>query len=91
MTRDIAVYIKNRLKQRGTSLSELARNAGFSASEVQGSLFRPIFFGEQIIAEYLNILPMQFWINRYDENVRLIHLHASAKKLKPFCPKSKEK
>ena len=91
MTRDIAVYIKNRLKQRGTSFSELARNAGFSASEVQGSLYRPIFFGEQIIAEFLNIHPMQLWPNRYDENGRPLHPHASAKKLKPFCPKSKEK
>lgn len=91
MTRDIAVYIKNSLKQRGTSLSELARNAGFSASEVQGSLYRPIFFGEQIIAEFLNIHPMQLWPNRYDENGRPLHPHASAKKLKPFCPKSKEK
>ncbi len=91
MTRDTAVYIKNRLKQRGTSLSELARNAGFSASEVQGSLYRPIFFGEQIIAEFLNIHPMQLWPNRYDENGRPLHPHASAKNLKPFSPKSKEK
>lgn len=59
MTRGTAIYIKNRLKQRGTSLSELARNAGFSASEVHGSLYRPIFFGEQIITEFLNIHPIQ--------------------------------
>lgn len=91
MTKDTAVYIKNRLKKEGTSLSELARNAGFSASEVQGSLYRPIFFGEQIIAEYLNIHPMQLWPDRYDENGKPLHPHASAKNLKPFYPKSKEK
>lgn len=91
MTRGTAIYIKNRLKQRGTSLSELARNAGFSASEVQGSLYRPIFFGEQIIAEFLNIHPMQLWPNRYDKNGNPLHPHASAKNLKPFCPKCKVK
>lgn len=91
MTRDIAIYIKNQVKQKGVSLAELARNAGFSASEVQGSLYRPIFWGEQIIAKFLNTHPMNLWPSRYDKEGNPLHPYASAKHLTPFCPNCKEK
>lgn len=83
--------IKNLVKMKGASLAELARNAGFSSSEVQSSLYRPIFWGEQIIAKFLNIHPMTIWPDRYDNKGNPKHPFASAKKLKPFSPMCKEK
>ena len=74
--------IKSLVKKKGGSLAKLAKRAGFHPTEVQGALYSPIYWGEQIIAEFLNIHPMIIWPDRYD---------ASAKNLKPFCPACKEK
>lgn len=83
--------IKDLVRKNGTSLAQLAKKAGFSSSEVQGALYRPIFWGEQIIAMFLNIHPKSIWPERYDAEGNPKHPYASAKQLKPFCPNCKEK
>lgn len=83
--------IKTLVRKKGASLALLARNAGFSSSEVQGALRRPIFWGEQIIAKFLNLHPQSIWPDRYDEEGNPKHPYASAKQLKPFSPICKEK
>ena len=83
--------IKDLLKEKGETLASIARSAGFSPSEVRNALYRPIFWGEQIIAEFLNIHPMKIWPQRYDEKGNPLHPHASANHVIPFSPKSKEK
>lgn len=83
--------IKALVKKKGSSLAKLAKRAGFHPTEVQGCLYTPIFFGEQIIAKFLNIHPMKIWPERYDEKGNPLHPYASAKQLKPFSPTCKEK
>lgn len=83
--------IKNLVRKNGTSLAQLAKKAGFSNTEVQGALYRPIFWGEQIIAMFLNLHPKTLWPDRYDNKGNPKHPYASAKQLKPFSPNCKEK
>lgn len=83
--------IKKLVRKNGSSLAQLAKKAGFSCSEVQGALYRPIFWGEQIIAMFLDIHPKLIWPERYDAEGNPKHPHASAKQLKPFSPACKEK
>lgn len=83
--------IKSLVKEKGGSLAKLAKRAGFHPTEVQGALYSPIYWGEQIIAEFLNIHPMIIWPDRYDKKGNPLHPYASAKNLKPFCPACKEK
>lgn len=49
----------------------MAKRAGFHPTEVQGALYSPIYWGEQIIAEFLNIHPMIIWPDRYDKRAIL--------------------
>lgn len=71
--------IKYLLKERGASFSKLAKELGFSYTEIHGALYRPIFCGEQIIAGFLNIYPITLWPDRYGIDGKPLHPYASTK------------
>ncbi|MFV0626129.1 MAG: transcriptional regulator [Alphaproteobacteria bacterium] len=83
-------YIKYLVRSQGMTLAALAKKYGFSSSTIKTALKKPMFFGEQIIATFLNIHPMNLWPSRYDEKGNPLHPHASANNLKPFCPKNQD-
>ncbi|HAX6668406.1 TPA: transcriptional regulator [Escherichia coli] len=58
-------YIIAELRKKGTSLSEVSRNAGLASSKLQNALSRPWPRGEKIIAEALGRLPEVIWPSRY--------------------------
>lgn len=86
-----AEYIKYLVRRTGTSFADLADTVGISRSAVQNAIHHPIFIGEQVIAEFLNIHPMLLWPERYDDNGKPLHPQASANNLIPFSPECKEK
>ncbi|MEQ9771575.1 helix-turn-helix transcriptional regulator [Pectobacterium jejuense] len=54
------------LKKRGTSLSEVSRNAGLAYSTLANALKRHWPKGERLIAEALGSSPEQVWPSRYN-------------------------
>lgn len=58
--------IKAAVRKKGKTLKALAESAGLSNSAVKGALSRPLFCGEQAIAEFLGIEPKAIWPDRYD-------------------------
>lgn len=53
------------LKKRGTTLSELSRQSGFSSTTLCNALVRPWTKGEIIIATALDLEPKEIWPSRY--------------------------
>jgi len=60
--------VKQELADRGTSLSQLARDHGYSDAYLRNALVRPLLAGEQIIAAALGVDAKDIWPDRYNEN-----------------------
>ncbi len=83
--------IKCAIYKRGQTLESLARLAGVNSVNIRKALRAPLFIGEQVIAQFLNVHPKELWPNRYDKDGNPLHPHASANHLKPFQPLCKAK
>ncbi len=59
--------VKDALADRGMTLSELARNNGYSDCYLRNTLVRPLFIGEQIIAKFLGVDAKAIWPDRYND------------------------
>lgn len=81
--------IKCAIYKCGVTLEDLSRLSCVKSVNIRKALRYPRFTGEQVIAQFLNIHPMELWPDRYDENGNPKHPHASANNLKPFTPKCK--
>ncbi|WP_369308753.1 helix-turn-helix domain-containing protein [Providencia rettgeri] len=53
------------IKKKGSSLSELSRQAGLNSSTLNNALSRRWPKGERIIAEFLGVAPTEIWPSRY--------------------------
>ncbi|RUT66527.1 transcriptional regulator [Morganella morganii] len=61
------------LKKRGTTLTAVSRQSGFSSSTLANTLIRPWPKGEWLIGEALDIHPSKIWPSRYfDKSGQLI-------------------
>lgn len=56
------------LKKRGITLAELSRQSGLSSSTLSNALVRPWTKGETIIANALEMKPIEIWPSRYINN-----------------------
>lgn len=63
-------WLKYQLGLRGYTLSKLAQEVGLSRHAAKQALHRPYPKMERIIAERLQLEPMQIWPERYDEQGR---------------------
>ncbi len=50
---------------RGETLVSLALKNRLSESYLRGTLIRPMYRGEQIIARFIGVAPQVIWPNRY--------------------------
>ena len=82
---------RTNIYKRGQTLEGLARLTGVNSVNIRKALRAPLFIGEQVIAQFLNVHPKELWPNRYDKNGNPLHPHASANHLKPFKPLCKAK
>ncbi|MDR8533032.1 helix-turn-helix domain-containing protein [Serratia nevei] len=53
------------LRKKGTTLSKISRQAGYSSTTLANALARPWPKGESIIAKALEIKPEEIWPSRY--------------------------
>lgn len=65
--------IKAAVIKRGTSLSQIARDAGLHQTTVSKALYHPCFSGEQAIAAALGVAPNEIWPARYDREGKPLH------------------
>lgn len=69
--------IKAAIRKTGTTLSELARDAGFSKQVLSACLTsRASERGDQIIAEAVGLKPHQIWPSRYRKNGERLRFRA---------------
>jgi len=61
-------WIKQNLRQRGSSLAQVARDHGVSRDAATLALKKPYPRMERAIAQALGLAPQQLWPERYDEN-----------------------
>ncbi|HTQ14047.1 MAG TPA: helix-turn-helix domain-containing protein [Rhizomicrobium sp.] len=57
--------VKAAIRKKGTTLTELAAEYGYSESYLRGTLIRRRVHGEQIIATFLGVAPADIWPDRY--------------------------
>lgn len=55
------------IKKKGSSLSQISRQAGLNSSTLNNALSRRWPKGERIIAEFLDIPTSEIWPSRYNE------------------------
>lgn len=55
------------IKKKGSSLSQISRQAGLNSSTLNNALSRRWPKGERIIAEFLDIPASEIWPSRYNE------------------------
>jgi Ner family transcriptional regulator len=67
--------VKAAIRKTGVSLSELARQHGYSISAIKMTLRRPSVPVQTIIAKHLGVLPQVIWPTRYDERGEPISRH----------------
>ncbi|MBG0752260.1 helix-turn-helix domain-containing protein [Pectobacterium colocasium] len=56
------------LRKKGTTVTEVSRNAGLSSTTLANALSRPWPKGEYLIAQAIGIAPEEIWPSRYFEN-----------------------
>lgn len=55
------------IKKKGSSLSQISRQAGLNSSTLNNALSRRWPKGERIITEFLDIPASEIWPSRYNE------------------------
>ena len=65
--------IKCAIYKRGQTLEGLARLTGVNSVNIRKALRAPLFIGEQVIAQFLNVHPKELWPNRYDKDGNPLH------------------
>lgn len=58
-------YISAALKVKGTNLSALAAENGYSRNGLRNALYRPYPKAEKIIAKAIGVEPEEIWPSRY--------------------------
>ncbi|PWD64442.1 helix-turn-helix domain-containing protein [Pectobacterium parmentieri] len=53
------------LRKKGTTVTEVSRNAGLSSTTLANALSRPWPKGEYLIAQVIGIAPEEIWPSRY--------------------------
>ena len=60
------------LKKKGTTLSALSRQSGYTPSTLANALARPWTKGEMIIANALGVEAKRIWPSRYRKKIRVM-------------------
>ena len=60
------------LKKKGTTLSALSRQSGYTPSTLANALARPWTKGEMIIANALGVEAKRIWPSRYRKKIRVL-------------------
>ncbi|MBA5201395.1 helix-turn-helix domain-containing protein [Pectobacterium aroidearum] len=60
------------LRKKGTTVTEVSRNAGLSSTTLANALSRPWPKGEYLIAQVIGVAPEEIWPSRYFEDGILI-------------------
>ena len=75
--------IKAAVRKRGTTLADLARQAGLQTHACQNALKQPHSYGEAVIARFLDIPAATLWPDRYDSDGNRLHGTRISTKCKP--------
>lgn len=62
------------LKKKGTTLSALSRQSGYTPSTLANALARPWTKGEMIIANALGVEAKRIWPSRYKKKIRVLRI-----------------
>ncbi len=62
------------LKKKGTTLSALSRQSGYTPSTLANALARPWTKGEMIIANALGVEAKRIWPSRYRKKIRVLRI-----------------
>lgn len=82
MQRDMTPHeVKEAIRQRGKTLTELGVEAGFSAAAVSIALRKRAPFVQQLIADFLGMKPQDIWPSRYDANGSPIRIDPRGRRL----------
>jgi len=73
--------VKEAIRKRGSTLTELGLQAGFSSAAVSIALRRRAPFVQQVIADFLGIPPQEIWPSRYDANGSPIRIDPRGRRL----------